>query len=598
VSGAIGTQQRPVGALATPSTRSLLVIDCGSVYTKVALLGIVDGRYRLLARSQMPTTSAPPHADCMQGILAGVADVERICAHPLLRNSRVLTPEQDTGEGVDAIAVTISAGGPLRLLTAGPGREALAALVHRAIGGLFVALEPLPVDVFLREGEVASAEWTRQVARVSALHPHAVLMIGPSLEGRSDVEDTGRQVATWIDALRLHKADVAASADFPVVFAGTVADATIVRSTLAGHAVLQAVDPLSPSTLAPLNQAVAGLYETAVLRAVPGFEGIRSLSRVPPSAVATSLAGIVRYLSQHYQMNVVGVDVGASSTMLAGATAEGGFLPASHPDAGVGPGLGAILRAAGAANVLRWVTEPLEEAELREYVIKRMLRPRLLPATSRELEIEQAFAREAILLALRMPGSALAGLHPLDVVLGTGGVLANAPHPAQVALLLLDALQPRGITSLLLDSAQLAGMLGGIAGIDAAAAAQVTESDVVATQLASAVSTFGSAPPGKPAVRVTLELSDSSRQVTDVVQGSLVRIPVPPGERALLSLLPAPTVDVGLGPGQQARASDPLDGGLLGLIVDARGRPLSLPQNAAERVARQQEWRRAMGIAV
>jgi hypothetical protein len=35
---------------------------------------------------------------------------------------------------------------------------------------------------------------------------------------------------------------------------------------------------------------------------------------------------------------------------------------------------------------------------------------------------------------------------------------------------------------------------------------------------------------------------------------------------------------------------------MLGLIIDARGRPLTLPRQADERRARIHEWRRALGI--
>src|SRR5258708_1714696 len=99
----------------------------------------------------------------------------------------------------------------------------------------------------------------------------------------------------------------------------------------------------------------------------------------------------------------------------------------------------------------RWLSAPASEEEVREYVLTRMLRPHALPASRRELELEHALAREALALALRAPGARIGGLHPLDVVLGTGSVLANVPHPALAALILLDALQPRRITSQVLD---------------------------------------------------------------------------------------------------------------------------------------------------
>src|SRR5262249_60669097 len=118
------------------------------------------------------------------------------------------------------------------------------------------------------------------------------------------------------------------------------------------------------------------------------------------------------------------------------------------PPACVGPGPVPIIRARSAQSVMPWLSKPASEDEIREYVLTRMLRPRALPATPRELELEHALAREAIALALRAPGSRIGGLHPLDVVVGTGGVLANVPQPAVGALILLDALQPPGGTSL------------------------------------------------------------------------------------------------------------------------------------------------------
>jgi MutL protein len=601
VSGSLATQQQMPGTPGAPSptTRSVLAVDCGSVYTKVALFGIVDGRYRLLAQSQVPTTSAPPHADVTQAVAAGIADLERISARTLTREGRMLTPEEDDGDGVDAIIASVSAGGPLRLLTAGPARDTLAALVHRATGGLFVALDPLPSDLVPTAADMAGSEWEQQVSHLWAMHPHAVLVVGPSLEGqrgRPDIEETGRAVAALLDGLRVAAEGRGEVLDVPVLYAGLPSDGKVLQAAVEGRASLQYLDPLSPNTLAPLSRAVAGLYESAVLRALPGYYELRGLIKVPPTAVSTSLAGTVRYLSQHYQMNVVGVDVGASATVLVGSTAQGAVMPAAQPTAGTGPGLGAVLRATGAPNIMRWLTEPIEEPELREYVVNHMIRPRLMAMSTRELELEHAFAREAILLALRSPGSTLAGLSPLDVVLGTGGVLAHAPDPAYAALILLDSLQPRGIVSLVLDTAQIAGMLGQLAMLDGAASGELAEGDAVVAQLGSAVCTAGTAAPGQPAVRVSLEYNDGRRHVTDVMQGTIERLPLRPGERAMLSLFPAPTVDVGLGPGQHARASDPVEGGLLGLIVDARGRPLVLPQADEERRALLQQWRQSLGI--
>src|SRR6266705_1889158 len=38
------------------TANSILVADCGSVFTKVSLLGIVEGQYRIMACGEAPTT--------------------------------------------------------------------------------------------------------------------------------------------------------------------------------------------------------------------------------------------------------------------------------------------------------------------------------------------------------------------------------------------------------------------------------------------------------------------------------------------------------------------------------------------------------------
>jgi hypothetical protein len=263
---------------------------------------------------------------------------------------------------------------------------------------------------------------------------------------------------------------------------------------------------------------------------------------------------------------------------------------------GVGAGAGAVLRAAGVPNILRWLTSGVDENGVREYAAMRMLRPRMIATTPTERDLEYAFAREALRLAQHAPGSRLAGLHPIDVLMGTGGVLANVPHPALAALLLLDALQPRGITSIVIDPASLATMLGAAAPLAPDLAAEVTESDAVAQLLGSVISVGGMPAAGSSTVRVVLERADGRKVIEEVAFGSMVRLPLGPGERALLSLYPSATLDVGLGPGQQARASEPIEGGTLGVVVDARGRPLTLPADPGERIPRLAAWQRALGL--
>lgn len=608
MAGALGTTSsaRNEGGGHQPAAlRSVLLIDCGSAFTKVALVGLVDERHRLLARAQVATTATAPYPDITRALVEGCASLERAAGRRLLHDGQVISPEQEDGAGVDAIVLATSVGGPLRLLTTGPGRDALAGLVHRAIGGLFVQPEMLPTAPE-GEPEQSAVAWARLVAQVRAQHPHAVLVVGspsPGTRGGS-IEETGAALMRWLDALHQTSDDESKPLALPVIFTGTTEDGVTLASTLRSSAPsVHPVASLSPATLAPLTRAVSAVYENVVLREVPGFAKVRAVTASPPVAAFASLGSVVRLLATRHRMTVIGADVGASATLLAASTAQGELLPAATAQGGVGQGAGRVLRSVGAPNILRWLTLDADENAVREHALMRMLRPRALPATPLELELDYAFAREAIRLAKQGPGSRLSGLHPVDVVLGTGGVLTSVPHPGLAALILLDALQPRGITSLALDTAGLATMLGagiGLASLHSGGPqdiiAELAESDAVSQLLGPVISVAGTPASGSSSVRVVLEYEDGRKHVVEVPYGTISRVPLAVGERALLSLYPSATLDVGLGVGQQARSSDPLEGGALGVVVDARGRPFVLPTDPAERVAHLREWRDALGI--
>src|SRR5579863_5607572 len=116
----MSTQESRAGGAAAPTIRTLLVIDCGSVFTKAALLAQVDDKYRMIAATQVPTTEAPPHADLTHGIYAAVAELERIHGRQLQQDGRMIKAAAGHPDGVDGVSLVMSAGGPVRLLTTGP----------------------------------------------------------------------------------------------------------------------------------------------------------------------------------------------------------------------------------------------------------------------------------------------------------------------------------------------------------------------------------------------------------------------------------------------------------------------------------------------
>ncbi|HEV2406042.1 MAG TPA: glutamate mutase L, partial [Ktedonobacterales bacterium] len=191
------TSSRPIERTSVEA-RAILVVDCGSTFLKAALLARVEDRFRLLARAQSPATIAPPANDVMIGLREAVARLEQITGRKLLRNGELLMPQSDDGDGVDAVALSTSAGGPLRLLATGPGRDALAGLLQRAVGGLFVQLDALPP---LAEQGTGGPERRQLVSSVRATQPHAIVVVGSAFapgSGALGIEESAGSIAAWL----------------------------------------------------------------------------------------------------------------------------------------------------------------------------------------------------------------------------------------------------------------------------------------------------------------------------------------------------------------------------------------------------------------
>jgi hypothetical protein len=613
------------------SVSSILVADCGTVLTKVSLLGIVENQYRLMARGEAPTTVTPPYEDITKGIIQAINVIEFITGRHFISEGHIISPEQPIGDGVDVFIATISAGGPLRVVVLGAVDGRLEELTRQAVSGLYAETHALPAPSFIATTaavpiavgasnthfsqnaggqwtpERVALEWERQIECLQELQPQAALIVGVAdgpagpaplqeacqllISAANDSHDRQGAVAGAGSASK-----PAGSQRVDTLYAGAPQYVEAVRRMLQGNSDVTRVDPLvTQAQIGPTSIAAGALYDRKVMQKLPGFAQLQRWSASAPMTTATSLSSLVRFLAQHYAMNVTAVDIGGATTTLMLAGERGEFIPMVNAGIGIGPGLGAILQRVGLQRITRWLPFDINEEEVRQYVLNRMLHPQVVPTNLRDLQISQAFAREALILTIEATKQNNYEWLDADLILATGGILARAPKYGQAALMLLDALQPKGVTSLALDRTMLISQLGAVATVAPVAAVQVNENDAVTHRLGTCVIPFGTLPLGEIALRVGIEYTNGRQVMVDVMSGSIEVIPLQTNEQALLSLFPAPTVDVGLGAGERARAAEEIDGGLVGLIIDARGRPLDLPGNDKERQARLLQWMQAIG---
>jgi hypothetical protein len=620
--------------------QSILVVDCGTLHTRVALLDVVEEEYRFVGGAAAPTTSEPPFADITVGIYNAIAELESTTGRRLVEDGQIVTPQRTDGHGVDVFLATTSAAPAVRLVVAGLTRDYSIATATTAVARAYTHLldvisvdDPPPPPAASGNGARApQGAWRdMQVDKLLALSPDAVVMVGGTEEGPLGgllkLADVMVRTVSEVRRREERAALIGGTVSPPplVLYAGNSAALPHLRTALGDTAEVIEVPNVQPDldTAAPggLQRALRDLYRDRALPNLPGFDTLEAAGRVPVQPTAHAVELVTRYVSAQYNREVLTADVGAANTMLirAGGPGANQVGTALRGDYGLAQGLTALLAEVGPPAVLRWLPFPYSEEELNNWVLNKLIRPLSLPQTTRDLAIEHALAREALRAVMvrlrRQPGVTI---DTYDLLIGTGGLLAHAPRLGQAALILLDALEPTGegvgSFELALDSTMLLPAIGALAPVAPGAAAYVFDRDCLlwlgtcivplgAPGAAGGRPRRGAAPAttanGAPlAVEITVEYAGGAGNLKiEVPYGGIEVIPLRPEQRASLTVRPGPGFRIGTGePGKlvQTGPGEEVKGGLIGLIVDARGRPLRLADEETPRIVQLLEWGRAL----
>ena len=249
---------------------------------------------------------------------------------------------------------------------------------------------------------------------------------------------------------------------------------------------------------------------------------------------------------------------------------------------------------------MRWLHLDIEPDNIREYLFQKAMYPGTLPGTIEEHAIAQAISRQALYLAVRsaqkeFPGQKYAineNMRPLDLIIAGGGVVSDGASLGQSLLMLLDAIQPVGILPILIDQNNLLPLLGVAAARNNYLPVQVIDSGAF-TGLGTVISVTASAKYGQQVLRAKLTFSDGTDARVDVKFGGLEILPLDSGESARLSLQPLNRADAGLGPGRSGSIT--VTGGAMGVVIDARGRPLEFPSDPVRRRELIKKWYYTVG---
>ncbi len=609
----------------TRELRSILATDCGSTTTKAILILKKGDEYRLTVRGEAPTTVEAPFEDVTKGVLNAVGEVEELSGRKILDGETIITPEKD-GNGVDVYVSTSSAGGGLQMMVAGVVKQMTGESAERAaLGAGAIVMDVLATNDGRRPHE--------RIERIRRLRPDMILLSGGTDGGT--VEKVV-EIAELIAAAR-PTARLGAQYQLPIIYAGNK-DARGEIDRLLGHrCALTMVDNIRPvlerENLKPARDAIHELFMEHVMAHAPGYKKLMKWTEVPIMPTPGAVGLIMQEIAHLENISVVGVDIGGATTDVFSVwqvTDEEEkksevFNRTVSANLGMSYSVSNVLTEATMPNILRWVPFDIDERDIRNRIRNKVIRPTTIPQSLVELKIEQAISREALRLSFiqhcdlavglkgvqqarsiadtfkqSATGQTLVDMMKLDILVGSGGILSHAPRRAQAAMMLIDAFVPEGVTRIAVDSIFMMPQLGVLSAVDTPelkesarrAAIEVFKKDCL-IRIATNLAPVGPSKVGKSVLEIEIETDGAPiREKFDY--GDTAVFPLPYREKPYRAILkPARGLDMGAGPGKPLETV--VEGGVVGIIVDCRGRqPFVIPEDTAERVAWLKRWVKAL----
>lgn len=605
--------------------RRVVATDCGSTTTKAILIERNDqGEYRLVARGEAPTTVEKPFEDVTLGVINSITELEEITEEttpagvPKGRRKlieggtvkRYLKEKKRSGQaandldGSDLYVSTSSAGGGLQMMVAGVVKAMSAESAERAaLGAGAILMDTLAVDDGRKDYQ--------KVERLRQLRPDIILMSGGTDGG------TKSHLIEMAEVVR--RADPKprfGDMKLPIIYAGNKDASSDVESVLGAGIELKVVDNLRPTldreNLDPARDEIHEMFLEHVMQQAPGYSKLLEWTSEEVMATPNAVGKLMKSYADQEGINVLGVDIGGATTDVF-SVFSGIYNRTVSANLGMSYSICNVLKEAGVENIARWLPFEIDPAEVRNRLRNKMIRPTTIPQTYQDLLLEHAVSREALRLAFehhktlargltgmaqqrdvgqifdqKASGATLVDMMKLNMVIGSGGVLSHAPNRAQSALMMMDAYQPEGVTDLTVDSIFMMPHLGVLSEHFYEAAKQVFEKDCI-VRCGPCIAPVGVAKEGEPCVSVRMNGAS-----TAVPFGKIQVLLLGVGEKATLEIEPAKGFDVGAGKGKSISAS--VEGGLVGVIIDARGRPFSLELNAPGRIEKLRAYLSAMGL--
>ena len=500
----------------TVAVKSVIAVDIGSTITRALFFDVVSGKYRFIAVGSAKTTAGAPHFDVTEGIWRSLEELQYITGRNLLsEKDGVIIPSTSDNQGADIMVATMSVGKPITVVTVGL-LDTVSLLNARQLAQTTYA--DIISEISLNDRRTSSD----RINLLTRKRPDLIIITGGTNHGASDsllsiLESIGLSSYLLDENQRPH-----------ILFTGNEDLQQEVKSGLEKISKLRIAPNIQPvlgkANIHPAQKEINEIYKEVRKKQTGGLREVISWTEGSFTSTASAFGRVIRFLSEKYEpeKGVLGVDIGSDATVLAAAF-NGEETLRVFPRLGVGSGSAGVLEKNSLEMIKRWMPIELPDHVIQDYIYNKSIYPDSLPLDIEHLEIEFAVAKQALRYAAEqsipdLPKQLGAGgtlLPFMEPIIGSGRILTLAPKNSQPLSVLLDGLQPSGVTTIALDQNGLLPGLGAVAEINPLLTVQVIESSTF-MNLGTIIAPLGVARPGTTILRVRINREDGRSFTRDI----------------------------------------------------------------------------------
>jgi hypothetical protein len=542
---------------------SILAVDFGSVTTRAVLIDVVDGAYRLIARAEERTTDNFPASDLDVGLDRVLRQLTEVTGRRFRDEAgAMISPERRDRSGVDLFAITASLGRPLQAVIVGLVPDVSIASALRAIEGTYIE-----VNATLTLDDKRDQE--EQLNAILLSYPDVIFLVGGTERGAE------RSVMRLAEVIRL-SVSLASKARRPIViYAGNSALREPMEALFGNLTTFIVAENIRPSLHEErLDSARLKLGDAFNQYKESRDQTFAMLGKMSQTGVLPTAQGytiLADYLGKTQTGGIALIDMGSANSTFAFSSGKGHLLSSIRPDLGLGHSAPQLLASVGLDAVREWLPFNISSTELTNYAYNKSLRPMTIPMSLRDLYIEHALLRAGIRAMITRANPEWEN-SPMTVsrIILAGAALTKTGHPAYDVLLAMDTLQPVGIVSLSQDPFALVPAMGAIAPYAPDAVVQLLD-ETNLVRLGTALVPTGNLRKERTAVDVIIH--ENGEKLRYAVDGGHVFVyPIPIGQSVEVRIRCARGVTIN----GKRRFKMTIEGGAMGLMIDARSRPLNL----------------------